>query len=86
MNPNNELNNAAADLCDRLADGLDALSTPLRRLALAFRPEEKETITKRGAKQPLIQPNVEPTELDRVRAARALSRSGIPVRKNGGNK
>ena len=50
MNPNNELNNAAADLCNRLADGLDALSTPLRRLALAFRPEEKETITKRGAK------------------------------------
>ncbi len=86
MTSNGNIHNTAADVCERLADGLESFASaavPLRRLAQFLRPEaDRLHVTRR--RKPQIQPNVEPTELDRRRARQALQRSGIGVKQNGG--
>ncbi len=89
MTLNNDIACAAANLCERVADSLDSLASvavPLRRLGHAIRPAGNGSPTVRSRGKPLIQPNAEPTELDRVRAQRALRHSGIPLNQNGSNK
>jgi len=87
MKSNAIVSQNVADVCERLADGLDSFASaaaPLRRIAQLLRPGVERSKGVQRRVPPVPHPEAEPTELDRMRARKILPLKGFHVNPNGG--